>query len=254
MPYQIDTQQFKGPLEKLLELIEEKKMEITDLNLALVTEDFLKYLESIKKNRTGKTPTSEGVGTPTESVGAEEELRLLADFVVVASKLLLIKSKALLPSLKLTSEEEKDIKDLQQRLIFYRQFKPAILNIKKLFAQKRFSASRPLFWNRPVIFSPPKNLSLIVLQKTMDSIFETVKQLSLEIQTIENTLIKIEEKIEEIISKIQEGVKKFGHLIKEKPKKEIIAMFLALLHLLRDQLVEVEQEKGFSEITIKKVE
>lgn len=235
--YEVRTEQFKGPLEKLLELIEEKKMEITELNIGLVTDDFIKYLKTIKVGEEKKT---------------EEEIRLIADFVVIASRLILIKSKALLPSLKLTAEEETEIKELERRLVFYQQFKPAMVHFKKLFNQKRFSASRPLFFNRPPIFSPPKNLSVALMKKTIKLISETVKKLSLEIQIIEKSLIKIEEKIEEILDKIKAGISQFGHLIKEKSKKEIVVMFLALLHLLREQTIEVEQKKGFSEITIKK--
>jgi segregation and condensation protein A len=239
MAYLVDTEQFKGPLEKLLELIESKKMEITRLNLGLVTDDFLKYLESIKKEVGNKT---------------EEELRLLADFIVIASKLILIKSKELLPNLELSTEETEDIKDLEKRLLFYKEFKPAIIILKKLYSEKHFSASRPLFANRPVIFAPAQNISIKNLTDSMEKIFESAKQLTLETKTIETTLFKLEEKIEEIMLKIQDGIKNFGHLIKEKSKKEIVVMFLALLHLLREQTVEVEQAEGFSDITIKKSE
>ena len=235
--YEVRTEQFKGPLEKLLELIEGEKMEITQLNLGLVTDDFLKYLKSIKRESAERT---------------EEELRLLADFIVIASRLILIKSKALLPSLELTIEEEQDIKELEKRLKLYQQLKPAMALIKKLYAGKNLSASRPFFANRPVVFNPSQNISIENLNKTMKAIFEAVKLLSLETQTIEISLIKLEEKIEEIMLKIQDGIKNFGHLIKEKSKKEIIVMFLALLHLLREQTVEVEQAEGFSEIVIKK--
>ena len=88
----------------------------------------------------------------------------------------------------------------------------------------------------------------------MKAIFEAVKQLSLETQIIETTLIKLEEKIEEIMLKIKDGIKNFGHLIKEKSKREIVVMFLALLHLLREQTIEVEQTEGFSDIMIKKLD
>ncbi len=235
--YEVQTEQFKGPLEKLLELIEEKKMEISQLNLAFVTDDFLKYLETLKAFGRPKT---------------EEETRLLADFIVVASRLLLIKSKSLLPSLELTTEEERDIKDLEKRLLFYRQFKPAMNILKKLYSEKNFSASRPLFAGRPAIFHPSKNLDARILNAIMKNLFESLKQLTLEFQTIESSLIKLEEKIEEIIKKIQEGINNFGHLIKEKSRQEVIVMFLALLHLLREQTIEVEQKEGFGEIGIKK--
>ena len=237
--YEVRTEQFKGPLEKLLELIEGEKMEITQLNLGLVTDDFLKYLKSIKRESAERT---------------EEELRLLADFIVIASRLILIKSKALLPSLELTIEEEQDIKELEKRLKLYQQLKPAMALIKKLYAGKNLSASRPFFANRPVVFNPSQNISIENLNKTMKAIFEAVKLLSLETQTIETTLIKLEEKIEEIMLKIKDGIKNFGHLIKEKSKREIVVMFLALLHLLREQTIEVEQTEGFSDIMIKKLD
>ena len=237
--YEVRTEQFKGPLEKLLELIEGEKMEITQLNLGLVTDDFLKYLKSIKRESAERT---------------EEELRLLADFIVIASRLILIKSKALLPSLELTIEEEQDIKELEKRLKLYQQLKPAMALIKKLYAGKNLSASRPFFANRPVVFNPSQNISIENLNKTMKAIFEAVKQLSLETQIIETTLIKLEEKIEEIMLKIKDGIKNFGHLIKEKSKREIVVMFLALLHLLREQTIEVEQTEGFSDIMIKKLD
>lgn len=256
MAYEVNTEQFKGPLEKLLELIEEKKMEITVLNLSLVTDDFLTYLESIKKAvplpAAGDEKSLEESARQISPERSEAELRLLADFIVVASRLILIKSKALLPSLELTPEDELDIKDLEQRLLFYKQFKPAMAIIKKLYAQKKHAVSRPLFANRPTVFSPAKNISIEGMRGSMEKVFETVKQLSLEVRTVETVIIKLEEKIEEIMFKVQEGMKNFGHLIKEKSRKEIVVMFLALLHLLREQTIQVEQTEGFSDIIINK--
>ena len=242
-------EQFKGPLEKLLELIEEKKLEITELNLAAVTDDFLKYLEEIKKNRPPQNHESNGFHLQSP----EEEVRLLADFIVVASRLLLIKSKSLIPNLELTTEETEDIEDLENRLKFYKEFKPAMLTLKSMYQSKNFSISRPLFFGKPAVFYPSKNLTIDTLSQSMQNVFETLKQLTLEFQTIETTLIRLEEKIEEIINKIQNGISHFGHLIKEKSKKEIVVMFLALLHLLREQTIEVEQTERFSDIVIKKV-
>ena len=235
--YNVNTEQYSGPLEKLLELIEERKLEVTQVNLALVTDDFLKHLEGLKSEGRQKT---------------YQEVRLLADFLVVASRLLLIKSKALLPTLELSQEEEEDIKDLEMRLAFYQQFKPAINSVKEMYADKNKMASRPLLLGRKAIFYPPKNLTPILLSNSLTALFENLKKISLEFQTIETTLIKLEEKIEEIIQKVSSGISNFGNLIKEKSKKEIIVMFLALLHLLREQAIEAEQTEGFSEIIIKK--
>ena len=144
--YELKLEQFSGPIEKLLELIEEKKMEITDLNLAEVTADFLNYLKKIEM----------------------VEPRMLADFVAIAAALLLIKSKALLPDLKLSNEDEQNIKDLEGRLRRYAEFKPAIAILKKLFEQRRFSVSRPLFYNFQPVFYPAPNANIESLEKVIE--------------------------------------------------------------------------------------
>lgn len=232
--YELKLQQFSGPIEKLFELIEEKKMEITDLNLAEITADFLRYLQSLNQSNP----------------------RLIADFVVVAARLILIKSKALLPTLELTSEEETDINDLKVRLERYREFKQAIVDFKKLWENGNFSVSRPLFAGLPPIFYPAKNLDVKVLKETLEKIFAVFTADEFESQTIENSLIKLEEKIDEIIHKISDSknnnILGFNQLSKEKSKTEIIVLFLAVLHLLRDQLIKVEQNGKFSDIIISK--
>ncbi len=246
--YELKLEQFTGPIEKLLGLIEEKKLEITELSLAEVTADFLNYLNNLKN--------SDGEAKSIDS-------RILADFIVVASQLLLIKSKALLPDFQLTGEEEKDIKDLQNRLHFYQQFKPAMDYLKKLWEQNNISISRPLFSGRPAFFYPADNIKINDLYKLVKEIFETIQQLSEKSQIIKSSLISLEEKIEEIMNRLGPArlndVSRsggpdlnFGKLAKEKPRSEIIVLFLALLHLLTKQLIKVEQKKRLSEIMIER--
>ncbi len=73
MPYELKLEKFSGPLEKLLELIEERKLAVSEVSLAQVTDDFLKYLKTL--------------------TDAHADLRMIADFIVTASRLILIKSK-----------------------------------------------------------------------------------------------------------------------------------------------------------------
>ncbi len=225
--YELQLEQFSGPIDKLLGLIEERKMEITELSLAEVTADFLKYLKEI------------------ETI----EPRFLADFVVVASQLLLIKSKALLPNLDLTGEEEKSIKDLESRLQFYRQFKPAMNILKELWEKNRASVSRPLFMDRPTIFYPDEKTKIEDLLKAVKKVFEDIREFT-ETQTIKSSLVTMEEKIEEIVSRLKREEIGFGEITKGKPRSEIVVLFLALLHLLSGQLVKVEQKKRFEGIMI----
>src|SRR3989338_1435977 len=99
--YELKLNDFAGPLDKLLELIEGKKLEITKVNLAEVTADFVAYIKTIDNLHP----------------------KFLADFVAIASKLILIKSHTLLPSLLLSKEEEVEMRDLEDRLRLYKEFK-----------------------------------------------------------------------------------------------------------------------------------
>lgn len=228
--YQLKTEKFSGPIEKLLELIEDKKMDITELSLAEVVADFLNYLKTIE----------------------QKEPRMLADFIVVASRLILIKSKALLPTLELNEEEKEDIKDLEERLKRYAEFKPTMAIFKKLFEANNFSVSREFLYNQDPIFYPADNFNISSMQSAIKNIFDVFSQLTIETQKIEPELIKLEDKINEIIKKIESGIAKFSDVTKEKSRREIVILFLALLHLLKEQLIKVEQHEGIGDIIIRK--
>lgn len=238
MTYELKSEQFSGPIEKLLELIEIKKLDVSELNLAEVTADFLNYINVLKEK---------GDSCVT--------MRLLADFIVVASRLILIKSKILLPGLELTEEEEASIKDLEGRLVFYQRFKPAIKIFESVWEKNQFSISRLLFSGRPTVFYPSNNFNIGKLNNAISAIIKELEQFKPEIQTIKSSLISLEEKIEEIIKRVESielNSVDFRNLTKQKPKSEIIVMFLAILHLLARQIINVEQNKCFSDIIIKK--
>src|SRR5690349_179158 len=122
MQYELKTEKFSGPLEKLLELIEAREMDVSEVSMAEVTDDFLKYLEAFKKDG-------------ANGAALEFDLRVLADFISIASKLIFLKSKYLLPGLALTEDEEADIKDLEHRLKMYQELKPALKHIAKLWRE-----------------------------------------------------------------------------------------------------------------------
>ncbi len=238
--YELNTEKFSGPMEKLLELIEGRKMEITELNLAAITADFLAYLEQLKAAENEQNNLSP---------------RMLADFLVIAASLLLIKSKALLPEIELTEEEERGISDLETRLKFYQNFKPAIVYLKTLSEKKSLSVSRPLFLGRQAFFYPASNVGIEDLRNSIGNIIEAVKRFSPEEAVAQKTLISLEEKIAEIIGRFGEAAKRqnFGELIKNKSRSEIIVAFLAILHLIERQIVLAEQNNRFSDIIINKV-
>jgi len=225
--YELEIGEFKGPLEKLLELIDERKLEITRLNLAQVTADFVAYLETL------------------EEVSYKE----LAGFVVMAAKLVLIKSHALLPSLELSEEEERDIAELEKRLRLYKEFRQAERNISELWNRRR-AIARPFLAVVPTGFYLTEEVRPEQLRRNFEQLVEMVEDLKkLEIREV--AVINLEEKIAELLQRVKVAVQtSFGSLRGKSERSEIIVMFLALLHLLKDNRVGVVQDEAFGDITI----
>src|SRR3989344_2519217 len=199
--YEVNLDKFSGPLEKLLELIEKKQLEITLVNLAQVTGDFLEYLKNLDEQ--AKHPS------------------VLADFVVVASRLLLIKSKAILPSLELTEEEETDIRDLESRLKIYKEFKNASELVQNIWDKNSHSYGRELFMNLPAVFYPSKNLNIKNLEKQILDLIQELKSLVPEQQNVRKAVITIEQKVKELLERLKSQAQQSFHgLSKDKPKLE----------------------------------
>lgn len=250
--YEFQTGEFRGPLDKLLELIEAEKLDINTVSLAKVTDGFLHYLEDLKRAigiaESASPDAGEDLVRPFRA-----DLRLLADFVAIASRLIFLKSKYLLPGLELTEEEEADIKDLETRLRIYQDLKPAIRALNKLWREKHRSYSRPYLANKGVVFYPGANLNLDDMRAALDGIFETIKTYELETETIREKIVTLEEKISEVLARVQkEGDTHFKSLSGDKSRGEMIVVFLALLHLAREQLILLEQIDAFSDILVKK--
>jgi segregation and condensation protein A len=238
MPYEISLEQFSGPLDKLLELIEAKKLDITQVSLAAVTVDFLEYIKTL-----------EGRSRPDQ----------LADFLVVAARLILIKSKSLLPNLALTETEEADIHDLESRLAIYRVFAArggqASAHLNTFWRARRTMHARSFLTGvKPAaLFYPPQGLSVDRLAEVMRAItatlIETVRVE--EEEEIERAIFSIEEKMQELMERCKTAAaQSFKALSKEKPRLEVIALFLAMLHMFKDKLIHVEQEGQFGDIIV----
>lgn len=243
--YQVRTSDFSGPLEKLLEFIETKKLDITTFSLAQVTGDFLSHIDSLK-NEIKEAEHSEDETTK------DNLLRMLADFLVVAAQLILIKSKSLLPQIQLSQEEEEGIYDLEKRLKIYSQLKPIFSLVKKTWTEAEPSYSRAMLSSIPTVFYPPKNVDVSKMRSALEKLLNTVGSLFLEKETIQRHLYSLEDKISEVSRKITEGISKFSEIISSKTKEEAIVLFLALLHLLRENTMTVSQSDLFGDISIQK--
>ena len=113
MKYKFKLDQFEGPLNLLLDMIESRKLSISSVSLAKITDEYIKHIRKLEE-------------FPKEEV---------AEFLVVASTLMLIKSRSLLPGIELSEEEEKDIYDLEFRLNLLKKIRELSPHIKKAWAK-----------------------------------------------------------------------------------------------------------------------
>ncbi|MFO8113008.1 MAG: segregation/condensation protein A [Desulfosalsimonadaceae bacterium] len=229
----IESENFQGPLDKLLELVKKEKLNINQISLAEVTGNFLEYLTELKKDK--KTSYS-----------------VLADFLVVASKLLLIKSKVLIPSLELEKEEEEDIYNLEVQLKIYSQIKEAEKKIEENWHKYPTMAEREFLTNREAIFFPG-NISVKKLKESLISITEEIKKIK-PVEKVKREVVNLKNKMEEVMKKISNQPTGLKSFFQKGTKNEVVILFLVVLHLFRDEKIYFEQNKRFGDIKIKKAE
>jgi segregation and condensation protein A len=229
--YHVKLEQFEGPLDLLLSLIDEQKLDISRLSLAAVTNQYLEYLEQ-KKSVT---------------------LDNLAEFLSVASKLILIKSKSLLPVLELSDEEEKEIEDLETQLRDYRKFKEAAQKLEKMDNLGRISFSRDNFLGIEIYFSPPENINVFDLKKYFLKVLSEIPIKEILEEEIVRDVITLEEKIKHLEQVMRERLEtSFSELVSQSQDKiEVIVSFLAMLELVKQRIINVEQDSLFQEIRLK---
>ncbi|MDE2399861.1 MAG: segregation/condensation protein A [Patescibacteria group bacterium] len=233
--YRIKTGSFEGPFGLLLDLVEKRKLFINDVSLASVTEDFLSYMNKL------------GSSNPRE----------VTSFVLVASTLILIKSKSLLPNLNLTDEEEGDIKSLEERLRLYKLFIKLGGNIKSNFGKKIIFA--PLERkNNVLVFLPDEQITkesmMSFAQNVLGSIPKKVFMPEVEVRKV----ISIEEVINNLTERIQNAMKmNFSEFAGKSQTREekvyVIVSFLAMLELVRNGILDAVQSDHSKDIMIEKM-
>jgi segregation and condensation protein A len=228
--YQIKTDKFEGPLELLLELIEKDKLDVTELSLAKVADEYLEY---IKNN---------------ESIN----LAHLADFLGVASRLILIKSRALLPMLKFTEEEEEEIKDLAYQLEEYKKFKAAAETLGQLAEAGRICYSREGFGGVKSVFYPPENFNVFDFKKYFQLVLAEIPVIEKLQEEVVAEVVTLEERINDLEQKLRSRVSSsFAELVAgARDKVDVIVSFLAMLEMVKQRLVMVEQGELFEEIRL----
>ncbi|MHB8871411.1 MAG: segregation and condensation protein A [Candidatus Doudnabacteria bacterium] len=230
----IKVQQFDGPLDLLLQLIEEQKMDITQIALATVTEQFLQHIRQLE------------IIDPTS----------LADYLSVAAKLLVIKSKAILPTLELEKEEEEIAIDLEAKLLLYKKFKEAAKYLKTLDNKRKQSFEREVSFDEKISFYPDPDVNTDTLKNCILNTLKSLEEINNLPKATVKEVISIQEKINSLQNLLTEKIQtRMSDLIATaKDKTEVIVTFLALLELIKQRILTVEQEQIFSEIIIKKTE
>lgn len=228
--YTVRTAGFEGPLDLLLELVTKRKLFVNDISLASVTDDFISYLEEHEE-----FPISES-----------------AEFIVVASTLMLVKSRSLLPTIELSEEEEENIHDLEIRLAEYARFKELSAELGKIFGKKVIFEKTPSKNIQPV-FSPDSKTDTENMLSALRSVLESLPKKEPVATAVVRKVASLEETIEKLAERIalasRMGFRDFygkemgvsGPLTQEK-KISIIVGFLAMLELVKRGAIRVTQE------------
>ncbi len=225
MSFVIKHEQFEGPLDLLLTLIEKRKLFVNDISLSKVTDDYIEYLQ---KN--------------SFTMGDA------ASFILIASTLLLIKSKSLLPALTLTDEEEKDVSDLQIRLSLYEIYRRASNKIRGLFG-KTILFSRNKSKITDPVFSPDASMTLKNLHTAVQGVINALPKKEKLPEIKVKKIMSLEEMIDSLSTRVQSSLRmSFKDFSKTKERVEVIVSFLALLELVKNGVVLAEQSESFSDI------
>lgn len=223
-------EQFSGPLDLLLGLLQDQKLDITTIALSEVTEQYLMYIEEI------------------EETAAED----IADFLVIATRLLLLKSQTLLPQFSLEEEPEGD---LSAQLRLYKAFVDASKHINTLWLEDKRSAFRTEPKRFSVDVIPPQNMTLDLLKQSMIQLVNRLKPLKALPQARIDKAVSLKEKIAKIQAIIKK-IKKFNffEIIEESQNKtDVIVSFLAILELVKQKEIFLKQEDTFADIMIERV-
>ncbi len=236
--YNLKTSTFEGPLELLLSLIEERKFFVNEISIAEVTNDYLKYIETLNQ------------------LPDDKKIENISSFILTAATLILIKSRSLLPNISLTEDEKENISDLELRLKLYEIIKKASLLIKEQFAKKIIYRPCERIWSLP-IFSPDPLINKENIGKIMQGVISQIPKEKETMPELEiKKVIKIEEVIDDLTNRIQNALnlsfrefsKPKDNKTKEEAKVHIIISFLAMLELVREGVIDVIQNSSFEDI------
>jgi segregation and condensation protein A len=234
MEFTIKLDRYEGPYTKLLELISLRKLSITEVSLASVADDYIAYIRSLDQKN---------------SID-------ISQFILVASTLMLMKAKSLLPGVVYTEEEEKQVHDLEYKLELYQILTEGSTKIRQIYAKRRLYTRPHIVQKNTSVFVPDSRVTTILLQSIISLTLQSfVIPKALTRVAVEQTL-RLETIIENLLSRIKNVQTVSLQSLtgnaetKEEQKKLLIINFIAILELLRTGSVHVEQSLEGGDITI----
>lgn len=236
VPYQIRLPFFEGPLDLLLHLIRDNRVDIYDIPIAQVTDQYMQYL----------------------SLMEALDLEIAGEFIVMAATLIEIKSKMLLPPTVAEIEDEEEPIDprleLVERLLEYQKYKEAASMFQGLEEERRKVFVRreteyDTGYELPVLYDDITSFDLLAALRRM---LEDVGEGQEEVTSIQRRKITVRMKMSEIWRKVKDAVDGmlFDDLFEEKTRYEVVTTFLAMLELLRLRRIKVSQRKAFEGIKV----
>jgi segregation and condensation protein A len=215
---------FSGPLGLLLELLDKRELEIADVSLASIADEYLGHLDR-------------------EEVPHDE----LADFLLVASRLIYLKSKALMPFLVI-EEEDEAVGALEDQLRAYRLFAEAATRLEEQFnsSARSFVAqkSRVVKEERQAAFRPAKNIERAHLRAAFGAILKRLAPFFALAQAQIERVQSVEDRLEELTSVLKtRATLRFKDITKGAVKRvDVVVSFLALLELVRRKTVRAKMD------------
>jgi segregation and condensation protein A len=227
---------YEGPLDLLLDLIRKQQLNIYDIPIARVTQQYLDYLQR----------------------AAELDMEISAEFVYMAATLIHIKSRTLLPrdpELEKIDPEEDPRRELVDRLIEYERYKSAaaMLHEKRMIEEA--------VWSNPQIHKfegeedPGLAVTLFDLVKTLEAVLERVKnrplyEVNQEDVSIPDMIIYLRTRLKDLPGNL--GVSVTGMFERQRSRRAMVCLFLAILEMVKQQAVVLVQAESFGDITVRR--
>lgn len=241
MHYNVKIDAFEGPLDLLLHLIHRLEIDIYDIPVAEITEQYLLYIHTMQ----------------------ELQLDVASEYLVMAATLLAIKSKMLLPKHEeelfddelSMQEEENPMDELVEKLIEYRKYKEAATELKEMELERGLMFTKPPsdlseYVKEVQAEKTELNVSLYDMLGAFQKLMRRQKLQKPVSTKISRQEIPIEKRMAEILDDLRniQGRKSFNDLFTIHDREHIVVTFLAVLELIKRKEIHIEQEKNFSEI------